>query len=179
MFIVCSFCQKDMGEKEPFENTNITHGICPECYRILLRQADGMSFDEYLEEFNAPVLVVNSERRIAAANSSALSMLAKPRECVIGFLGGEAMECKYARLPEGCGQTIHCEACSIRRLVQKTMEEKHSHHNILVSLMTDNGKMIFHISSVFQNGMVLLVIEDSISDDAFNWDDIITAQKTV
>lgn len=28
---ICAWCQKDMGEIEPFEDKSITHGICPEC----------------------------------------------------------------------------------------------------------------------------------------------------
>jgi len=32
MIIVCSWCEKSMGEKEPFEDKNITHGICQPCY---------------------------------------------------------------------------------------------------------------------------------------------------
>ncbi len=179
MFVVCSFCQEDMGEKEPFENVKTTHGICPDCYTRLLHQAEGMSFDEYLEQFEVPVLVVNSEGRIAAANGSALSMLQKPPERVVGFLGGEAMECKYSRLPEGCGQTEHCETCSIRRLVMQTIEDQHSHHNLMVSLMTDKGRVMFHVSSVFRNGMVFMVIEDSFSDETGNWEEILAAQKLI
>lgn len=31
MITVCCCCKKDMGDKEPFENTAVTHGICPDC----------------------------------------------------------------------------------------------------------------------------------------------------
>lgn len=31
MKIVCAWCQKDMGEKEPLEDTAITHSICDAC----------------------------------------------------------------------------------------------------------------------------------------------------
>ena len=30
---VCSWCGKDMGEKEPFEDKSVTSGMCPECYK--------------------------------------------------------------------------------------------------------------------------------------------------
>ena len=32
MIRVCSYCDKVFGEKEPFENKEETHGICPECF---------------------------------------------------------------------------------------------------------------------------------------------------
>ena len=28
---VCSFCRKSMGEKAPFKDKSVTHGICKEC----------------------------------------------------------------------------------------------------------------------------------------------------
>lgn len=31
MKIVCAWCQKPVGEKPPYENTGVTHTICPEC----------------------------------------------------------------------------------------------------------------------------------------------------
>ena len=31
MIIICSRCKINMGEKEPLENKNITHGICTKC----------------------------------------------------------------------------------------------------------------------------------------------------
>lgn len=33
MKIVCAWCGKDMGEKPPFEDKSVTHGMCPECYK--------------------------------------------------------------------------------------------------------------------------------------------------
>jgi hypothetical protein len=49
MVIVCAWCQKYMGCKEPFDEASVSHGICPEC-----------SDREALED--APVLVVSRER---------------------------------------------------------------------------------------------------------------------
>jgi len=31
MKIICAWCQKDLGEKEPLEDTAITHSICDAC----------------------------------------------------------------------------------------------------------------------------------------------------
>lgn len=35
MTTVCAWCLRDMGEKEPLEDTRITHSICPSCYEAL------------------------------------------------------------------------------------------------------------------------------------------------
>ena len=31
MKIVCSYCGKDLGEKEPIDDKNTSHGICLDC----------------------------------------------------------------------------------------------------------------------------------------------------
>jgi hypothetical protein len=31
MKILCSWCKKDMGEKPPLEDRDITHGLCTAC----------------------------------------------------------------------------------------------------------------------------------------------------
>lgn len=31
MKVVCAWCNKELGEKEPLEDTSITHSICDEC----------------------------------------------------------------------------------------------------------------------------------------------------
>ncbi len=29
----CAWCDKDMGDKPPYEDDGVTHGICQECYK--------------------------------------------------------------------------------------------------------------------------------------------------
>ncbi|MDP2366232.1 MAG: hypothetical protein Q8M94_20970 [Ignavibacteria bacterium] len=31
MILICAWCRKDMGEKAPWSNKDITHGICKLC----------------------------------------------------------------------------------------------------------------------------------------------------
>ena len=40
MKVVCAWCNKEVREVQPFDDTDITHGICQEC------------FDEVEAEFN-------------------------------------------------------------------------------------------------------------------------------
>ncbi len=39
MKIVCAWCDKDLGAKEPLGNTGATHGICPPCKDKFIQQA--------------------------------------------------------------------------------------------------------------------------------------------
>lgn len=34
MLIRCAWCKTDMGEKEPLEDSGVTHGICDECLQV-------------------------------------------------------------------------------------------------------------------------------------------------
>ena len=38
MIRICSYCCEVFGEKEPFENKEETHGICPKCLPIVIKE---------------------------------------------------------------------------------------------------------------------------------------------
>jgi len=40
MRIACSWCKKDLGEKPPLENKEVTHGICLTCLGKQMRKLD-------------------------------------------------------------------------------------------------------------------------------------------
>ncbi len=64
--------------------------------------------------------MVEGEGRVVAVNRSACDFLGRQASELVGLLGGEAMECAHARLPEGCGKTVHCTTCAIRNSVTWT-----------------------------------------------------------
>ena len=33
MRVTCSWCNLDMGDKEPFDDPSVSHGMCAECKR--------------------------------------------------------------------------------------------------------------------------------------------------
>ena len=121
MKVVCSYCRKEMEERQPFREKIVTHIICPECFDYFKEQMDGLSFDAYLDKFDVPVLIVDKKGRIVASNQLASGMTGKSKSELYGLLGKEAMECVFARIPGGCGQTVHCLECSIRNSVQAVM----------------------------------------------------------
>lgn len=38
MIIVCGWCGKDMGEKEPKDDPSVTHGICDLCQVMIAKE---------------------------------------------------------------------------------------------------------------------------------------------
>lgn len=153
MRLICSFCRKFQGYKEPFDDERDTHGICPACYNWYMKQQDLYSVDDYLNTFDVPIIMVNEQGRVVGINKNAEQMLGKPSEQVQGLLGGEAMECIYARLPEGCGQTIHCPACTIRNLVEKTLSSK-KENNKKIQLIKENETITITALTEYVDGLV-------------------------
>ncbi|MDP3879982.1 MAG: hypothetical protein Q8Q07_06745 [Dehalococcoidales bacterium] len=43
LIIKCAWCGKYLGEKEPYEDKSVTHGICPECLAKYFPKKDGLS----------------------------------------------------------------------------------------------------------------------------------------
>jgi len=123
MRIVCGWCGAELGTRESDVHPAdaITHGVCPECAHHLFSQM-GLPMREYLNGLAAPVAVVDETGRVVTANAMARELLHKELEEIEGLAGGDVFECAYARLPEGCGNTIHCSGCAIRRTVMATHE---------------------------------------------------------
>jgi len=40
MILICAWCGKELGEKEPLEDKDITHGICESCSDRIINECD-------------------------------------------------------------------------------------------------------------------------------------------
>lgn len=160
MKLICSYCRREMGDKEPLEDMRTSHTMCPECFDYFIDQYHGLSFDEYLDRYDLPVFIMDSEARVVAFNRIAAETLGLARKKTTGLLAGEAMECVYARLPGGCGKTIHCAACAIRRMIEETFETGQPIDRREAYLERDDGHHLIIISTrKIENGIQLIVEE--------------------
>lgn len=124
MKIICAWCEKEIGNKldqAEASNFEISHGICGSCKDYFFSD-QARTLDQFLNQLDAPVLMVNPQGEVVLANNQALQFLGKDLASVQGFMGGDVMECVYAKLPEGCGDTQHCVACTIRDNVMATFK---------------------------------------------------------
>jgi hypothetical protein len=99
-------------------DTEISHGICSNCQDNVIFQ-EGVSLQHYIDSLAIPIFVVDSNVKVTAVNSKACEVLGKQPTAVVQHLAGNVFECEYARLPGGCGKTIHCSGCTIRQTVTK------------------------------------------------------------
>ena len=149
------------------QNPNdITHGLCQKCRIHLLAQV-GIKLNAFLDELDTPVILVDSDVTVKMANKQARSIIQKNITQIEGFRGGDVFECKYATLPGGCGQTVHCSGCAIRNAVTETYNTGKSLLHTPAYLKKDSPEdeleVRFLISTEKLGDFVLLRI-DSIGD---------------
>ncbi len=118
---VCAWCGKDFGaSSEELAPDPITHGICDEC-RVFFATNRPESLRQFLSRFDVPILCVDKDGRVVTANEAACTLLGKAQNDVGDVLCGDVIQCRWARLPGGCGKTEHCLGCTIRLLVTATI----------------------------------------------------------
>ncbi len=165
MIKVCSWCKKEISEDSGPRDGRISHGICPECREYFYPgNGNPPTFALFLDRLGVPVLVVDESVRVVAANTMACALLGKEQQKVVGRLGGEAVECAYARLPGGCGRTVHCKSCTIRLTVLDTYGTGQCHYDVPAYLDTNKpdgvGTSHVLITTVKSGEFVLLKITE-------------------
>jgi PAS domain-containing protein len=118
---ICSWCGRSLIARTEGQQQDgpISHGLCDDCRRTVHFQG-GVKLHEFLESLDAPVVAVDSDVMVKVANRRACEALGKKPQEIADRRGGDVFECAYARLPGGCGRTLHCSGCAIRRSVTET-----------------------------------------------------------
>ncbi len=124
---VCAWCNMDMGPAA-FETSNprynITHGICLDCKEKLQygHNKKRESLQQFLNKFEKPVFLVDSQIVIKTANNAGRHMVEKPLEKIENFVGGEVFDCVHFKKNGTCGKSQHCKGCMINSSILKTLE---------------------------------------------------------
>jgi len=147
-------------EGEPDESGKVSHGMCRECFEHYDAQWAGQDLASYLDSFEKPIAVVDGDGRIVYLNKALSGLLNKSREDYQGFRGGEVMECQYARLPDGCGNSEHCATCGIRNAVMHTMSTGQPLVSTQAILNQEAQQLQLKISTRKEGEVVYLQIDD-------------------
>ena len=161
---ICAWCKKELTPREEKgTEREITHGICSPCALKFSRPVP-KTVKAMLDIIDEPVLIVDSLGVIKSANESGLKLLGKDLESVEDHLGGDALECSYARLPEGCGRSEHCRPCAIRNVLMDTLAHDRCYKRVPAyqKIRTPLGDRIlrFYISTEKVGERILLRIDD-------------------
>ena len=159
----CSWCNNEIGQNGTTRSNDhrIAHTLCAACAEHFVFQM-GVPLQNFLDSLPAPIFVVNDNVEVQAANTLGLKLLNKESRDVVKKLGGVVFECAYARMPEGCGGTVHCSGCAIRRAVYETAETGESRINIPATLRCDPSHDVVMLISTEKMGNVVLLRIDKV-----------------
>jgi hypothetical protein len=124
-----------------------------------------MSIQSIIDRFPFPVLVVDEDVTVSVLNKRGQEILgvrpdpAKPRR------GGELFGCVHSHLPGGCGRSIHCSGCALRRTVTATYHSREPQVHVPATLKTgeaDHPAPVALTFSTSMRGSAVLVKIDSI-----------------
>ena len=164
MKVACCGCGKQLGDKPSavFDDDTVSHSLCESCAHHFQAQM-GMSLTSYLEGIPAPVILLARDGSIGSVNSEARSLLHKPFDQIEGAQPGEVFECEYAMQPEGCGRTVHCSGCTIRKTITDTIETGTPHLRVQATLKkpedSESCQVSLLISTEKSGGVVFLRVE--------------------
>ncbi len=122
MNIHCAWCKVIIDDcNEVSDKTYpITHGICHLCRNELLNQGqEGLGL--ILEGFNQPLVVLDNDGLVVAANAKACSLLDKNQKDLLNKLPGDAVGCCHAFEAGGCGKSAFCDDCELRKVIVETI----------------------------------------------------------
>ncbi len=156
MKVVCSYCESFIRHKAPLNDTTTSHAICADCFDHYAAQWDGLSMGEFLDRFDSPVVAMDADVKVLGVNRAMASRHDISDRDAMGVMGGELLECEYARRPEGCGRTIHCKACAVRNVVEHTLATGEAQVAVPA---THAGRQNLLLYTHPREGVVLLLIE--------------------
>ena len=160
MLVICAYCRKTISDDRPRRACDVSHGMCPSCADHYERLWRGMPLSEYLDTIDRPVVMLNGDGAVVAANQRLASLFGREKADLRGLLGGEAFACVHSLLPEGCGKTIHCRECTVRRAVEQVAKTGEPLEKIPAYLDTKDGRVNLRISVNAKDGLVRVVVEE-------------------
>jgi PAS domain-containing protein len=160
VLVVCAYCRKTISDDRAGRSCDVSHGMCPSCADHYERLWKGMPLSEYLDTIDRPVMMVNGDGAVVAVNQKLAGFLGRDRAELRGLLGGEAMACVHSRLPEGCGKTVHCRECTVRRAVESVARSGKPLENVPSYLDTKDGRVNLRISVKAKDGLVRVLVEE-------------------
>jgi hypothetical protein len=155
MKTVCAWCGAVIRDGDP----PVSHGICPECRNSFFLRG-GVSLQSFIDGFPFPVLVVNSSFEPVGINKSGTESSHLTVEITDTTTLGNVVECEHSRLPQGCGKTVHCSGCVLRRTLEETNETGRAAFMIPATITTNGDEHLFYVSAVRTENRVFVKLDE-------------------
>jgi hypothetical protein len=170
---VCAWCRNEIPEPQPpggppsgdaDEEGPVSHGICLACADKLFAD-QAVSLQSIIDRLPIPVLVVDSDVTVSLLNKQAQAVLGATPEQAVDRKGGELFDCVYSHLPDGCGRTIHCSGCALRRAVTTTYETGEPQVFIPASLKRndpdDPSSVSLRVTTIKRDNLVMVKLDNA------------------
>ena len=164
MKLRCAWCGgaiEHPGHKETLD-LGTSHGMCSTCAAALAREERGVSLQEHLDSILLPVLLVDESNSVAAMNTTARALFGNVFDKESQFLG-RVFDCLHSRSSEGCGRSIHCSGCAIRRSVTRTFDTGEAQMSVPATLSRSSpdqlSDVVLAVTTIKMGGLVLLRLE--------------------
>ena len=161
MRVICSYCRRVIRADPQARVTDVSHGMCEPCALYFGRLWEGMPVDEYIDGLEQPVLLTDGDGRVLAMNAKLAELIGADRGSCRGLTAGEAFACVHSRLPEGCGQGVHCRECAVRRAVETVGRTGKEQRRVPAYLDVATGRIDLQITArPAKAGSVQIKIEE-------------------
>ncbi|MDR3671844.1 MAG: hypothetical protein P4L36_13435 [Holophaga sp.] len=148
MQCLCLWC----GEAIPEGSDQDGNGICPTCMANLVGDV-GMPIQTIVDRFPFPILVVDEDVTVTVLNKRGQEILGVPPSQVDRQSGGELFGCVHSHQPGGCGRTVHCSGCALRRAVAATYRSRESQAHVPATLKVGDPDSPEAVSLTFSTSM--------------------------
>ena len=156
---VCAWCENNLEETAgSIQDRPVTHGICDSCAAALLKD----TYEDWVENLGAPVVVLGSGSQIAYANALALDRLGKQGDSLSGKRWGDAISCTESFKSGGCGCQKECPGCAVYQALAEVFATGRSVVDVRRVYRKPSGDQSVSIS-VEKIGEMLFIQLDSIN----------------
>lgn len=160
---ICAWCHKDLGVSGDAGDDRVSHGICTECADCF--GPGPQTLEQFLERLPMPVAALDGTGEVVLANALGRSRVGTLAAGVTRPRAGDVLECANARLPGGCGHTVHCRGCTIRFAVADTYATGTPHDRVPAIAddvpIDDSQPVRYWVSTRKHGELVLLRVDDA------------------
>lgn len=124
-----------------------------------------MSFEEdrslqsFIESIPVPIVILNSSLLPMCSNKAGMESFHLLDVELASSTLGEVVECENSRLPGGCGKTVHCSGCVLRRTVTDTYNTGRQSSMVPAKLTTERGDVSYMVSAMKVGDCVVVKLD--------------------
>ncbi|MDT8070726.1 MAG: hypothetical protein ROO76_21405 [Terriglobia bacterium] len=94
-----------------------------------------------------------------AVNKTAAAVSPAAREIKPDTTLGNVVECRHSREQAGCGKTVHCSGCVLRKTMETTNETGDPAFMVPATISTENEEVTLYVSTIKADGRIFVKLD--------------------